>query len=416
MNRSLPTRWRVACLLFVGAAINYLDRAAISAVSPAIKQDLGISTQQMGLVFSSFFVGYAVMNFLGGWAADRYGAAKVFGIALVAWSLFCGFTVLAQGVVSLMVLRVAFGAAEGPLGSASATLIGRWFPKKEVSTAIAAVASGTPVGAIVAGPIIGLLLGEAGWRTALIAVSAVGLVFALVWAHGAPTLTGESAAPGVPSPNGGDGARGAVLRFFRHPRILANAFGYFAYTYLLAVFLSWLPMFLTIEHKLDPAHAAVSTSLPWVMAFVGILIGGLVIDRIYRVTGRLSFSRLIVQVGSLMVAGTGAALIGWVDSADAALGLAGFSLFALFLSGASYWAVVQDLVPSHAVGKISGFTHLIANIGGVVGPAVTGALAQHRGSFQQAWLLAGLIAVGAAACVAATARVNAREGGPAIGC
>ena len=52
-------RWFVVGLLFLAGVINYLDRAALSIAAPLIQKDLNFSHAQMGIVFSSFFIGYA---------------------------------------------------------------------------------------------------------------------------------------------------------------------------------------------------------------------------------------------------------------------------------------------------------------------------------------------------------------------
>ena len=102
-------RWFVVGLLFLAGVINYLDRAALSIAAPLIQKDLDFSHAQMGIVFSSFFIGYALFNFVGGVLSDKIGAKKVFGASMGIWSIFCGATALASSLVSLIVLRVLFG-------------------------------------------------------------------------------------------------------------------------------------------------------------------------------------------------------------------------------------------------------------------------------------------------------------------
>ena len=66
-------RWQMVLLLFIAGIINYLDRSALSVAAPLVSKDLGLSPADLGLIFSSFFLGYALFNFVGGWAADRIG-------------------------------------------------------------------------------------------------------------------------------------------------------------------------------------------------------------------------------------------------------------------------------------------------------------------------------------------------------
>lgn len=89
----------VILFLFLAGVINYLDRSALSIAAPFIQDDLTLSATQMGLIFSSFSIGYAIFNFLGGVASDRYGAKLTLFVAMVVWSLFSGAVALAFGFV-----------------------------------------------------------------------------------------------------------------------------------------------------------------------------------------------------------------------------------------------------------------------------------------------------------------------------
>ena len=68
----------VAVLLFVAGIINYADRAALGVAAPFIRKDLALSPSALGLIFSTFFFGYAVFAFVGGFLADRYGPRRVY--------------------------------------------------------------------------------------------------------------------------------------------------------------------------------------------------------------------------------------------------------------------------------------------------------------------------------------------------
>ncbi|HDW3781102.1 TPA: MFS transporter, partial [Klebsiella pneumoniae] len=108
-------RWIIVLLLFLVYMINYLDRVALSITVPMIEKDLALNAEQFGIIFGSFFFGYAVFNFIGGLAVDKFGATLVMGLAVGLWSLFCGLTAVATGFYSMLVLRVLFGMAEGPI-------------------------------------------------------------------------------------------------------------------------------------------------------------------------------------------------------------------------------------------------------------------------------------------------------------
>ena len=69
-------RWSIVSLLFAASLINYLDRAAISFALPLISIDFRLTAQSKGLLLSSFFWSYALMQIPIGWCADRFNLAR----------------------------------------------------------------------------------------------------------------------------------------------------------------------------------------------------------------------------------------------------------------------------------------------------------------------------------------------------
>ncbi len=174
-------RWIIVLLLFLVYMINYLDRVALSITVPMIEKDLALNAEQFGIIFGSFFFGYAVFNFIGGLAVDKFGATLVMGLAVGLWSLFCGLTAVATGFYSMLVLRVLFGMAEGPICASANKMINGWFPKKQAATAVGFLSAGSPLGGAVAGPIVGYLALAFGWRPAFMIIFAIGIVWMIAW-------------------------------------------------------------------------------------------------------------------------------------------------------------------------------------------------------------------------------------------
>lgn len=120
-------------------------------------------------------------------------------------------------------------------------------------------------------------------------------------------------------------------------------------------------------------------------------------------------SRKIVLVGGLVIAAICVALAGEVTSVFAAVALMTISVFFMYLTGNTYWALILDTIEKGRVGGVSGFVHLIANLAGVVAPAATGYMVQASGSFTSAFVLTGAIAVLGALSVAVFVRPPAAE-------
>lgn len=406
--------WITVFLLFLVYGINYLDRVALSLTAPLIQKDLGIDAAQMGIVFSSFFVGYALFNFVGGLASDRLGPKLVYVFAVGLWSLFCGLTAVTVGFASLLVVRVLFGMAEGPLCAGANKMVNNWMPHRLAATAMGFLSAGSPLGGAIAGPVIGLLAISFGWRPAFWIICAIGLVWVVVWIavtadnpgrsrlvtslDAAPTASRQSGAPNAAAGLADSASANLpLIAWLRQPLIIAAAVAFFSYNYVLFFFLSWFPSYLVEAHHLNIKQMSFATIVPWLVGTVGLAAGGMISDAIFRWTGKLMLSRKIVLVVCLVAAGICVAVAGSVHTAVNAIALMSIALFLLYVTGALYWAIVQDVVHPAKVGSVSGCMHCVGSLSGVIGPAVTGLLVQRSGSFATAFVLAGAVAlIGAA--------------------
>lgn len=254
-------RWIIVFLLFLVYMINYLDRVALSITVPMIEKELTINPEQFGMIFGSFFFGYAIFNFIGGLAVDKFGPTLVMGLAVGLWSVFCGMTAIATGFYSMLILRVLFGMAEGPICASANKMINGWFPKKQAATAMGLLSAGSPLGGAVAGPIVGYLAISFGWRPAFMVIASIGIVWMVVWFF---TVADNPLKSKRVSPeelrlvdemknehlseeeNMAQAAHGLGY-YLRQPIILVTAFAFFCYNYILFFFLSWFPAYL-VQH------------------------------------------------------------------------------------------------------------------------------------------------------------------------
>jgi MFS transporter, ACS family, hexuronate transporter len=402
-------RWRIVLLLFIAGFINYLDRSALSVAAPAVAQELHLSPVHLGWVFSTFFMGYAAFNFVGGWAADRWGGKNVFSAAILAWSLLCGATGLATGLGSLLAIRTFFGMAEGPLATTINKIVNNWFPHRESATAFGLANCGLPLGGAVAGPVVGLLTAAYGWRIAFAGVACFGLIWLVFW-HFLTTdqprqhpRVSEQERELIATDRSVSGDRAEVASlgtYLRQPAVLAAAISYFGYSYILFFFLSWFPSFLMMDRHLSLKSMSLATVLPWLLGFVGYGLSGALSDLIFRKTGNAIYARKWVLITCLGTAGICVALAGTVTTTASALLLMAVAIFAMYLSGSTYWALIQDTIPGPKLGSVGGCVHAIANCAGIIGPAVTGFLVQQSHTFFSAFVLAGAIALTSVLAVA----------------
>lgn len=150
-------RYLVVGLTMLTAVLLYLDRYCLSFAERYIKEDLGLSNDQMAWVLSAFFWTYALAQVPSGSLSDRYGPRLMLTVYVLLWSLFTGLTGLAAGFVMLLLMRLGCGLAQAGAYPTSAGLVGRWVPVAARGTASALIAVGGRLGGFLA-PILTALL------------------------------------------------------------------------------------------------------------------------------------------------------------------------------------------------------------------------------------------------------------------
>lgn len=396
-------RYVVAGLLFAAGAINYMDRAALGIVAPIVGKTLDLSPSQLGIVFSSFFIGYSVFSFLGGYFSDKFGTMRVFSWAMGIWSLFCGLTAVATGFVSLLVCRVFFGIGEGPMSSNTNRTISNWFPRHETATMIGFTFSGQTLGNAIAGPVVGLVAVAFGWRVSFVMIAVLGFVWLACWRIFVTDKPFQNRRVGLEETRFINESREAAEArnveddgttlgsYLRRPSTLALGAGLFAVNYTQYVFISWLPSYLTSVMHLELREMSIVTSIPWICGAIGYFGGGLAGDFIYKRMDDPVKARKIVATLPLALSGVAVLSITSATTLPAAVALIAGALLFLTASCQSIWAIQHEIVPLRRQGGVGGFIHFLSNLSGIIGPALTGFLIQYFGGYHSAFLFGSLI-------------------------
>ncbi|WP_347939652.1 MFS transporter [Peribacillus simplex] len=397
-------RGMVIAFLFLAGVINYLDRSALSIAAPFIQDDLSLTATQMGIIFSSFSVGYAIFNFLGGMASDKWGAKVTLFVAMIVWSLFSGALVLAVGFASMIVIRILFGMGEGPLSATINKMVNNWFPANQRASVVGLTNSGTPLGGAIAGPIVGFIAISYGWRVSFIAIMVIGLIWAICWWKFVKEKPAESKEQKHTGKSYVAATSEGNLKFtfyLKQKTVLFTALAFFSYNYILFFFLTWFPSYLVDARGLSVENMSIITVIPWIFGFIGLALGGFVSDFFSKKFAQkgVLFSRKLVLVTCLFLSAVCIGFAGLVSTTVSAVTLVALSVFFLYLTGAIYWAIVNDVVDPGNVGSVGGFMHFLANTAGIIGPTLTGYIVDTSGTYTVAFLLAGGLAIVASLAV-----------------
>lgn len=177
----------VMLLLFLVYAFNFLDRQIISILAIPIKEDLGLSDEQLGLLGGiAFALLYSTLGVPIAWFADRLNRTWIMTASLVVWSGFTAVSGLATNFMQLFLARVGVGIGEAGGVAPAYTIIADYHPPEKRARALAIYSLGIPVGSafgVIAGSQIagGGISDSLDWRSAFIIVGLAGVFLAPVF-------------------------------------------------------------------------------------------------------------------------------------------------------------------------------------------------------------------------------------------
>src|SRR5262250_350277 len=174
-------RWPIIILLFTASLINYLDRAAISFALPLISKDFQLTSQSKGLLLSSFFWSYALMQIPIGWSADRFNLRWLYAGAFMIWSFAQGLTGWAGSLTALLVFRILLGVGESIYLPGGTKIVSLLFSPKERGLPSGLFDFGTRTGLVLEGILVPWLLVHFGWRRTFITLGFTALVWLVPW-------------------------------------------------------------------------------------------------------------------------------------------------------------------------------------------------------------------------------------------
>lgn len=406
MEKKIPgTRWwRVVAPILIACIISFMDRVNISFALPGgMEADLAITSQMAGLTSGIFFIGYLFLQIPGGRVAVNGSGKKFIAWSLIAWAVVSIATGFVTNHYQVLALRFVLGVAEGGMLPVVLTMIGNWFPEREIGRANAFVMMFAPIGGMVTAPVSGAIIQGLDWRWLFIIEGLLSIVVLAVWwllisdrpqqARWLPAAEREYLLAELESDRQARSLKqpvsNAPLRdVFRNSglmKLVALNFFYQTgdYGYTL-----WLP---TILKNLTGANMA-GIGLLAILPFVATIIGIYVISMLSDKTGK---RRLWVMISLLCFA---AALLASVVlrhntvAAYIALVVCGFFLKA---ATSPFWSIPGRIAAPEVAGGARGVINGLGNLGGFCGPWLVGMMIYLYGQNAAVCALAGSLVIAA---------------------
>ncbi len=392
-----PVRYKLVGLLTAGSTINYADRVNISVAAPVMMATLGWNEAQFGVVFSSFLVGYTLLQIPGGVIADRWSACKLLAFACIGFSVFTALTPLGALAFGLMLaIRFCVGVFESVSFPAYASLNSRWIPRSEYSRAQTLSLSGAYLGQTLSYPLTTWLVLTFSWPMAFYFNALVGVVWLLAWlafATNTPAEHPQISATELQEIEANLAPRPSVAvspwAVLKAPQVLLLSLSYLLLVYGLWMIVFWLPTYMVKARGFSMQAMGWIGMIPTLASFAGLTSGGVLSDALLRRGFSTRFARaqgpsLCIALGAPFL--VAAVLVPWPSVSVACLAS---YLFLANIAGGGYWAIPLEL-NSQSVGAISGVMNCAGNFAGIFGPMTAGFLVTATGN----WALPFLVVAG----------------------
>jgi EmrB/QacA subfamily drug resistance transporter len=188
VNRTVPL------ILAVALFMENMDSTVIATSLPAIAADIGTSPITLKLALTSYFVALAIFIPISGWMADRYGAKRIFRLAIgvfVAGSVACAFSNSLAEFVGSRFLQGMGGAMMTPVGR---LVLVRSTPRAQLVQAMAWLTVPALIGPLVGPPVGGFITTFFSWHWIFLINVPIGIVG--IWLAGRVLPEIEAVPPG----------------------------------------------------------------------------------------------------------------------------------------------------------------------------------------------------------------------------
>ena len=384
-------RWRIAFLVSAAIAISYLDRQTLPVAVSAIAKDIPLSNTQFSTLQSAFLFSYAFMYAGGGKLIDALGTRQGLTVIMIFWSLACASHAFALSFGMLAVSRFLLGMGEGGGFPAATRAVAEWFPMQDRASAMGIINAGTAVGAVIAPPLIALILAFANWRWIFLISGALGLLWTAWWrrSYFAPEASAVEADRQTMLGVAGMSPRWIDLLRIREvwglivAKFLSDAAWYF--------YLFWLPKYLYDARGFDTKAVGTFAWIPYAAAGVGCLAGGWFSSYLIRRQFSLDVARKVAL-------GLSAAVMPLIILVPHVAVSWAIAIFSVAYFGQQSWSTLvmvlpTDLLPRSVVGSVAGLVGFGGAMGGIAFGELVGYLLDHGVGYPTVFTLAGIFHV-----------------------
>jgi sugar phosphate permease len=401
-------RVRILPFVFALYVVSFLDRINIGFAALTMNKDLGVTSQQFGLLAGIFFFGYFIFEIPSNLLLHKFGARVWLTRIIITWGCLAFLTGFVHSVNQLYILRFLLGLAEAGYFPGIVLYLTYWFRQREQAQAIALFLTGLPFTSILGAPVSGFILdrvhwfGISSWRWLLSLEAIPAIVCGILTYTLLPTRPAEAKflTESEKAWLAGELAREERRKQAAHPisavQALANArvwhiacIGIFLNTAMYTLSF-WLPQ------VVKTLAAGSSNSVVGFLVMIPYLAGLLAMIVVSRSSDRRGERKFHAAIPALLAA-TALVSMYAVHSTLPSMVLLCLAAVGIYSIYGPLYALPSEFLCGFAAASGIALISSVANLGGFVGPFLVGIIRQRTGS-----LHAGLAFTGISVFVSAT--------------
>lgn len=368
-KKNIPYKWELIFILWFAYFLNQGDRQVFNVVIPLIKEDLGLTDVQLGLVASIFTLVYGILVPFGGYVGDFMKRKWIVFFSIVVFSMGTLLTGFSNGLLSLILLRgLTTGGGESFYYPAATSLISQYHSKTR-AMAMSIHQTSLYVGIVASGFIAAYIGEEFGWRSSFFIFGAGGLLIACYIFFRLEDPQNQNCSKMEDKP---ESIISVIYKVFRKKTVWMLCLAFGGMVFVNIGYVTWISTFYHEKFHLSLSTAGfTSMFFHFAMAFIGVLAGGKFSDKyaLKRKTIRLETEFVGLLLGAPFIF-----LMGYTSNLYISfLALALFGFFRGMYDSNLYAALFDVIEPRYRASSV-GLMTAFAFMAGALAPLILGIL------------------------------------------
>jgi MFS transporter, ACS family, tartrate transporter len=399
-------------LLFLLYIVAYLDRINVGFAALNMNRELGLTSEQYGLLSGIFFWGYFLFEVPSNLILHRVGARTWIARILLTWGVVAVLTGFVRNAPQLYVARFFLGVAEAGFYPGILYYLSFWFRQREQAQAIGLFLTALPTASILGGPLSGWILdhvhglGLSSWRWLLILEALPAIVCGVLTYRFLPNRPADAsflspeektqirqvlAAEAAVKPGGG---QFSVFKSLTHPRILHFTAIHFLFLMGLYVTGFWMPQ------SIKAVAIGYSNTAIGILVMVPNAVSLLAMVMVSRSSDRRN-ERHWHAAASLLIAAAGLYFVGETPSLTGRVALWCAVASGLVSYLGPFWACPGEFLCGRSAASALAFINSCGSLGSFFSLSIIGSIATRTGSLEGGFQAVAFALILAAALILA---------------